>query len=174
VLDISVPLGAQDKRIAQLIYNSRKGLVVVANKIDLVKKSDWRKNLTCRIHQFFPFLDWAPVVFVSARTNEKVNNIYDEILRVDENRKKELNAKDLETFIKNLSRQHKPLKAKGVRHPYIFGIKQTGVEPPRFTIFIKEKTSVHESYLKFLSKQIRNKFGLAGTPLVIETKDLKI
>jgi len=174
VLDAPEPFGVQDKRVAQLCFEARKGLIIIANKIDLIKGEDWHKNLIYRIHQFFPFLDWAPILYVSAKTGEKTKKIYDTILEVDENRKKELDARELELFVKGLSRQYKPLKAKGVRHPYIFGTKQTGSNPPRFTIFIREKTSVHEAYLKFLSKQIREEFGLLGTPIVMETQDLKI
>ena len=88
--------------------------------------------------------------------------------------KKEIDTKTLETFVKDVARKHKPLKAKGVRHPYIFGIKQTGTEPPKFTISIKEKTSIHASYLKFLSKKIRAEFGFEGTPIRIDVKNIKI
>lgn len=174
ILDISQDLGSQDKRLAELISQSNKGLIIVANKVDLVKSEEWHRTFTQYLHRYLPFLDWAPIIFVSALTSEKVHKIYDKILEVDESRKKIIDPKELETFIKELSRLHKPLKAKGVRHPYIFGIKQTRTEPPTFVIAIKEKTSVHESYLKFLSKKIRERFGFEGVPIIMETKHISI
>lgn len=174
VLDISDTLGSQDKRLAELAAESKKGLIVIGNKIDLVKSADWHKKFTAYLYRSMPFLDWAPLLFTSAKTLEKTHKIYDTILEVAEARKKTPDPKELEDFIKKIARAHKPLKARGVRHPYIFGIKQTGIEPPTFVITIKEKTSVHESYLKFLSKKIREQFGFPGTPIVIETKHISI
>lgn len=174
VLDITDTLGSQDKRLAELAAESKKGLIVIGNKIDLVKSPDWHKQFTTYLYRSMPFLDWAPLLFASALTAEKTHKIYDTILEVAEARKKMPDPKELENFIKKIARAHKPLKAKGVRHPYIFGIKQTGIEPPTFVITIKEKTSVHDSYLKFLSKKIREQFGFPGTPIVIETKHISI
>lgn len=174
VLDISQDLGSQDKRLAELISESNKGLIIIANKVDLVKSEEWHRTFTQYLHRYLPFLDWAPIIFVSALTSEKVHKIYDKILEVDESRKKTIDPKELEDFIKETSRLHKPLKAKGVRHPYIFGIKQTRTAPPAFVIAIKEKTSVHESYLKFLSKKIRERFGFEGVPITVETKHISI
>lgn len=174
VLDPSEPFGIQDKHLAELIFESNKGLIIVANKLDLIKDEDWHREFTRRVEQHFPFLAWAPVIFVSALTGEKIPRIYDKIIEVEEARKKEIPTKELEKFVKEIARKHKPLKAKGVYHPYIFGIKQIGTEPPRFMIYIKEKTSIHNSYLKFLSKKIREHFGFPGTPLKMEVKDIKI
>jgi GTP-binding protein len=174
VLDISEPLGVQDKHLFRLIQESSKGTIIIANKIDLVKQDDWRKIFSREIMRHFPFLNFAPVIFVSAKTHEKVNDIYDEILAVQETRERRLDLHELEKFIKELVRKFKPIKHKGVRHPYIFGMKQTGTEPPKFFITIKEKTSVHPSYIKFLEKQIRERFGFAGTPIIIETRHIKI
>ncbi|MFA5134092.1 MAG: ribosome biogenesis GTPase Der [Patescibacteria group bacterium] len=174
VLDVSEPMGAQDKKLADLIFESKKGLIIVANKIDLIKSDDWHKKFTDYLQRYFPFLDWAPVIFASALTTEKVNRIYDKILEVNAARNTKIDTKSLEAFIKGVTREHKPLKAKGVHHPYIFGIKQVGAAPPKFFIFIKEKTSVHDSYLKFLSKKIREQYGLEGTPLILETENIRV
>lgn len=174
VVDISEPLGSQDKKLADMIFEAKKGLVIIANKIDLVKGEDWRKKFEKYIARYFPFLDWAPVLFVSALTHEKVNKIYDKILEVNENRLRQLDQRALEAFIKTVTREHRPLKARGVHHPYIFGIKQVGTAPPKFFVYIKEKTSVHDSYLKFLSKKIREEYGLEGTPIVLETEHISI
>ncbi|MBU1179585.1 ribosome biogenesis GTPase Der [Patescibacteria group bacterium] len=174
VLDASEHFGSQDKRLASLVENSSAGLIIIANKLDLIKSVDWYKEFTNYVHQYFPFLNWAPIIFVSALTGEKVQKIYDKILEVDENRKKEIDTKTLEKFVKDVARKHKPLKARGVHHPYIFGIKQVGTEPPKFTISIKEKTSIHASYLKFLSKKIREEFGFEGTPIKMDTKYIKV
>lgn len=174
VVDVSDVLGSQDKRLAELAAESKKGLIVIGNKIDLVKSPDWHKKFTTYLYRSMPFLDWAPLLFASALTAEKTHKIYDTILEVAAAREKTPDPKELEDFIKKIARAHKPLKARGVRHPYIFGIKQTGAAPPTFVITIKEKTSIHESYLKFLSKKIREQFGFPGTPIVINTKHISI
>lgn len=174
VLDVSDTLGSQDKRLAELAAESRKGLIIIANKADLIKAPDWHEKFSAYVRGFFPFLDWVPIIFVSALTAEKVHKIYDKILELDENRKKIIQPKELEEFIKKITKIHRPLKARGVRHPYIFGLKQVGSAPPRFTVAIKEKTSVHDSYLKFLSKKIRERFNFEGIPVIIETKHISI
>lgn len=176
VLDISKPLTSQDKHLSELIFESKKGLIIIANKSDIIKTmDDWYEKYIRYLQKEIPYLiDWAPVVFVSALSGEKVHKIYDLLLQVAENRKMKIPVKQIEAFVKKISKEHRPLKAKGVRHPKIFGIKQTGVEPPRFVLAIKKKTSIHESYLKFLSKKIRQEFELLGTPIIIETKQVKI
>jgi len=175
IVDISQALGSQDKHLASLIYESHKGLIIIANKLDLINHDkEWHKKFTRYIQMSFPFLDWAPVLFTSALSGEKVKKIYDTILKVEEARKKTIDTKTLEYFVKGIAMVHRPLKAKGVNHPRILGIKQTGTEPPRFEIAIKEKTSIHGSYLKFLSKKIREEYGLEGTPIIMETKHIKI
>jgi len=174
VLDLSEPFGTQDKHLASMIEESNKGLIIVGNKIDLIKEEDWHSKYMLHIKKYFPFLAWAPIIFTSAGTGERVGRIYDMILEVKKNREKTIDTKILEKFIKETARAHKPLKAMGVYHPYIFGIKQSGVQPPRFTIFIKEKTSLHDSYLKFLSKKIREEFGFLGVPIKMEVKNVKV
>jgi GTP-binding protein len=174
VLDISEPLGVQDKHLFRLIQESNKGTIIIANKIDIVKQEDWRAIFTEDIMRHFPFLNFAPVIFVSAKTHEKVNKIYDEIFAVQAAREQKLNLHELDAFIKELVRKFKPIKGKGVYNPYIFGMKQIGTEPPHFFITIKEKTSVHASYIKFLEKQLRERFNFVGTPIKIETRHFKL
>lgn len=174
VLDASEPLGVQDKNLLRLAEEAKRSIIFIANKMDLAKEAKWREIFSYEISRHFPYLDFAPTVFVSAMTKKGIADIFDAIFAVDEARKKEADARELNDFIKTLVRRFKPTKYRGVRHPYIFGMKQTGVKPPRFVITIKEKTSVHPSYIKFLEKRLRERFDFIGTPIIIETRHIRI
>lgn len=169
VLDINEELTHQDCKIVQEIADRRKSLIIVANKWDLIEKKDLKKH-TDIIYGKLPFAMWAPIHFVSALTGDKVKKILDEVIAVAAARKIELSDSQLEHFLARIVKIHKPAKGKGVKHPHIFSLRQTAVNPPRFEIRIGSSDDLHFSYVRFIENRLREKFAFTGTPLHMVVK----
>lgn len=176
VLDVSEPFSVQDRHLAGLVGEKHKGLIIILNKWDLIKDRDetMQQKFIDSVYYHFPFLRFAPILFVSAKTHLKVQKIFDLIVTIYQNRFKTIDEKTLSEFMKKLIRLHLPTRGKGVRHPKIYSLKQVDTAPPTFQVTIKQKTSLHESYLKFIENHLREEFGFAGTPVVVYAKKVRI
>ncbi len=177
LLDATGPLTAQDKDIISTISQEKhKGLIVVINKWDLIedKYVELQIEVKERIFRLFSPLRFAPVVFVSAKTQENVIKIFPLIQTIQNSRNKTIDQKDLEYFMKGLARRRLPLKGRGVRHPKIYSLKQAAVAPPTFELSIKQKTSIHESYLRFIENNLRENFEFVGTPVIVYVRKARI
>ena len=177
VLDISVPLEKEDLRIAGLIKDAKKGCVLVANKWDLIpnKLSSSVPEYERLLKERLPFFGFAPIVFVSASERQRTSEILDLALEVEASRAITIPEDDLMKFFREMIAKHRPSRGKGVRHPYLFRLRQTGVRPPTFLLTVKgRRDSVHFSYLRYLENQLREKFGFKGTPLDINLEDVSL
>lgn len=164
ILDISEEIGAQDKKVAELIINKRRGLVIAMNKMDLIE-GDYDK-IVKYVRTQLPFLGWAPIVFVSARTTKNVSKILDEAIKVEVEMKREITKVGLENFRKNIQKE-KPF-------PKIYKVKQPGVNPPVFELVIKTRERIHPSFFSFVEKRLRQKFNFTGAPINIDSRYIKI
>lgn len=175
ILDASEPFKSQDKQLVGLIAERHKGLVIIMNKWDLIKDQgeESRGRFLEEIFYYFPFLRYAPVLFVSAKTHLKVHQIFDLIKKIYQNSLKTIEEEKLRDFMKKVIKIHRPARGKGVRHPKIYSLKQIDTAPPTFQVAIKQKTSLHESYLRFIENQLRKEFGFEGTPVVVYAKKIK-
>jgi GTP-binding protein len=174
VLDINEPLTHQDCKIVEEISDRRKSLILIANKWDLAEVRDMKKY-TDEIYGKLPFAQWAPLHFISASSGEKVQKILDMILEVAAARRIELSPSQLEHFLAKIVKIHKPAKGKGVKHPHIFSLLQTAVNPPRFNIRIGAGDDLHFSYVRFVENRLREQFGFYGTPLhMVVEKNKKV
>lgn len=176
VLDASEPFKAQDKQLVGLIADRHKGLIIIVNKWDLVEDrgEENRARFLEEIFYYFPFLRYAPVLFVSAKTHLKVHQMFKLIKEINQSSLKTIEESTLRDFMKKIIRIHRPARGKGVRHPRISSLKQIDTAPPTFQVTIKQKTSLHESYLKFIENQLRQEFGFEGTPVIVYAKKVKI
>lgn len=172
VIDINDPMTKQDSKLVEEITELGKSFIVIANKWDLIEDRDTKK-WTREINMQFPFILWAPILFVSASTGEKTKKIFDLVLSIDEARKMEINETALDRFLNKMIKIHKPSKGRGVRHPRIYSLKQGWVNPPRFEIKIGSQEDLHKSYLRFLENRIRENFGFIGTPVRVSVKKNK-
>ena len=177
ILDLGTEIGSQDRRLTELVRESSDGLIIVGNKYDLIRETaraeqiDLRKyNLKKEVETAFPFISWAPVMLVSAKTGWHTEKILYEILKVAAERRKEISEKELKYFLRAVLKEKKPLKTRGFRHPYIYRIKQVKSAPPVFMLAIRAKAPVNNAYLKFIEKRLRDKFGFEGTPVKITQK----
>lgn len=164
VLDINEEITHQDAKIVEEIVDRQKSIIIVANKWDLIEERNTKK-FTESIYDKLPFINWAPIVFVSALTGNKVGKIPELILTVAEQRKKEISESILNTFLMRIVKIHKPAKGKGLKHPHIHKFEQINIDPPTFEIRIGSKDNLHFSYLNFINNRLREKFGFLGTPI---------
>ena len=169
VIDINDEMSHQDARIVEEIVENQKSFMIIANKWDLVDVRDTKKY-TQKIKGYFPFVEWAPIHFISAKNKSKINKILDFVLKLSSERKKEISDSQLNKFLVKMVKIHRPTKAKGVKHPRIYQLYQTQTNPPKFEARIGNKDTLHNSYLRFLSNRIREQFGFEGTPIHISLK----
>ena len=168
-------LTSQDSRLAGLLIESKKGIIIAANKWDLVeeKTTKTQNEFKKYFYKHFPYLTWAPLVFVSSKTGQRVKNILDLALEIKEQQEKEITDRTLERFLKTIVKKHKPSRRRGIKHPYIYELKQTGIKPPQFTLVVNDKDNVHFSYLRFIENRLREKFGFEGTAIELKLKQRK-
>jgi GTP-binding protein len=178
VTEAHLPLARQDSHLAGLILEKKTGIIIIANKWDIVGQKDTKitNRFTNYYYQYFPYLKWAPILFVSAKTREKVKNILDLVLKVKNEREKNINKEELEQFLKNTLKIHEAVIHKIGRpkeRPKIIGIKQTGTCPPHFLLYTLSKKILPEAFIKFIEGRLREKFGFIGTPIEMEVKQIK-
>jgi len=177
VIDISKNIQAQDKHLAGELEKSGASVIIIANKWDLIPDKD---PVTIDKYQHYiranlPSLDWAPILFTSAQTGKRVQNLFEIVDTVFENRFTQLNDQESHEFISQAIVKHKPSRGKGVAHPKIFRFRQTSVNPPEFLLFIKQTRtdSLNTSYLRFLENLMRKYHSFEGTPIAIKVRGRK-
>lgn len=175
VIDVSQHLTHQDKHLGEKIIDTGNSAVIIANKWDLVpeKETNTINEYETYIRSQLPHLSWAPIVFTSALTKKYADTILKISLSVWQERFRTISDNALDTFIKKIVKKHRPSRGKGVAHPYIYHLRQTGVNPPRFLLTIKYQKSLHSSYINFIERQLYHQFGFNGTPIKINIKALK-
>jgi len=175
VTEVQKRLSMQDMKLTQKILENSKSLIIVANKWDLINDKDTKTidEFVEYYQKTFPYIAWAPLIFISALKDLRTRKVLDMVLDIDLARKTEVSPAQLDRFLKNRIRKHKPSKGKGSIHPYIHEIRQTGINPPRFVIYVNDPAILHFSYIRFLQNGLREKFKIIGTPIQIELKKYK-
>jgi len=167
MLDATEGVRAQDTHVAAFVAEAAKGMVVAANKWDLVEKhGKIQQEYTAMLRQDLKFADWAPIVFISATTRQRVDRIVELGLAVKEQRAKRVPTPRLNEVVRQAVENH-PLSDRG-RVLKIYYAAQTGTEPPTFTCFSNDPRLVHFSYVRYLENTLRTAFGFDGTPIRIQ------
>lgn len=157
----------QDKRIAGYAHEAGRGVIIVVNKWDLVKKdTNTMKEFEEEIREEFAYLDYAPIVFVSAVTKQRLNKIPNMIEEVSMNQNLRIPSSVLNDVIMDAVAINPTPTDKGKRLK-IFYATQVAVKPPTFVVFVNEEELMHFSYARFLENQIRKAFEFEGTPIKI-------
>lgn len=164
VVDISEPITHQDAKIAGEAIERHKSVIIIANKWDKMEEKDTKK-WTEEIYHEFPFMNWAPIQFVSAKTGMKVKKIMDIALSIAEARKIRISDSQLQKFLSKIVKIHLPAKGKGLKAPRIYEFTQVRSNPPMFNIRIGSKDNLHFSYVRFMENRLREKYGFIGTPI---------
>lgn len=167
VIDGEEGIIEQDKKIAGYAFEAGRGIVIVVNKWDAVEKDEkTMRNFEKDIRKQFPFLDFAPIVFVSAKTKQRLNKLLPVIEQVAENHALRIKTSVLNDCILDAVAMNPTTTRKGKRLKISYAT-QVSVKPPTFVIFVNDAELLHFSYQRFLNNQIRQTFGFQGTPIRI-------
>ena len=160
-----------DKHIAGYAVESGKAVVIVVNKWDTIENKDQEmKKWKQLIKVEFDFLDYAPIVFLSALTKKRIHTLMPEIIKVYENSKKEIKTSVLNDVIEDAYQLNIPPSYKGKRLKIYF-CTQVDTKPPKFNIQVNSKGLVHFSYKRYLENKIRESFDFEGTPIILQFKN---
>jgi GTPase len=170
LLDAGAGVTDQDAAIAGEADRAGRGIVVVANKWDLVRRApDSTRTFDKEARLRLKFLDYAPILHISARTGEHVSRVLETIDKIAEVRRKRIPTPALNKFIEAVTGANPPVSP-GRKHVRIMYAAQIGVAPPSFVFFTNVATTLHFSYERFLVNQLREQFGIVGTPIRIQVR----
>ena len=166
VVDAEEGLTAQDAHVAGFVAEEGTGLVVALNKWDLVAEKTHRTfdEYVTAMRAEVPFLDFAPVVSISAKTGQRVGRVLELAVDVWGERRKRVSTPELNRILRAATLRQGPPAGK-LGPPKIFYATQVSVAPPTFVFFARHADQVHFSYKRFLENQLRDEFGFDGTPL---------
>lgn len=167
LLDVN-EIGVQlDQKIAGLIAEAGKGLVLVVSKWDDVQDKDefTRDALAPKIQHEFVFAPWAPLIFTSSVTGQNVSKLFDIAQDIDKNRSKKISTPELNKWLRACVDNHPPAGLKN-SFPRLNYITQTDESTPTFKVFGSHTKLLHWSYKRYLDKQLRYSFGFEGTPVM--------
>jgi GTP-binding protein len=161
-----------DQRLAGIIDEAGKGMVIVVSKWDSVENKDayTRDALAPTISRTFKFTPWAPLIFTSAVTGQNVTKLFDLALDIDARRHQEVKTRALNDMLQKIIQQHPPAGLKNT-HPKLRYMVQTDQAPPWFVIYGSHLKFVHWSYKRYIERNLREEFGFAGTPIMLSFRD---
>jgi GTPase len=171
VVDSSAGIADQDAAIAGEADRAGRGVIIVANKWDLMKDRGptYSKTFDETLRLGLKFLDYAPILHVSAATGERTPRLLETIDKVAAARRQRVRTPELNRFVERVSAEHPP-SSPGRRHVRILYAAQTSVAPPTFVFFTNVATKFHFSYERFLDNRLREAFGFDGTPIRIQVR----
>ncbi len=167
VLDGTKEVEEQDKRIAGYAAEYNKASIIVVNKWDVVEKDESSmKTYTEKIRKQFLFLSYAPIVYVSALKNKRIQTLFDQIKIVYENYCRRISTSVLNDILLDATIMNQAPIFNGDRLKIYYG-SQTDTNPPAFVLFVNEPTYMHFSYQRYIENKLRDTFMLEGTPIKI-------
>jgi len=165
VIDAAEGVAEQDAKIAGIAHERGKGVIIAVNKWDAVEKDDKTiYKMTEKIKQTLAYMPYAEFVFISAKTGQRLDKLFELIDMIIENQSMRIATGVLNEILAEAVAMQQPPSDKG-RRLKIFYMTQISVKPPTFVIFVNDKKLMHYSYTRYIENQIRNAFGFRGTPL---------
>lgn len=173
VIDATEGVTEQDAKIAGIAHDRGKGIIIAVNKWDAIEKNnDSVKEYTQDIRDVLSFMPYAEILFISAKSGQRVNKIFEMIDVVLENNSMRIATGVLNEIVAEAVAMQQPPTDKGKRLR-IYYITQVSVKPPTFVIFVNDKNLMHFSYTRYLENRIRDTFGFKGTALKFITRERK-
>lgn len=167
LIDASTGITAQDAHIAGYILDAWKSVVILVNKWDLVPKDTYTMGeFTTRVREELNFLDYVPVLFISAKTGQRVNKVLPLALRVQEERLFKLPTSKLNRLLQDAQMIH-PAPSHAGRHLKIYYGTQVRSDPPTFLLYVNDPKLAHFTYIRFLENRLRELHNFVGTPIRI-------
>jgi len=170
VIDATTSITAQDTHIAGYIKDAWKSAIVAVNKWDLIEKDTYTINdYTAHIREELNFMDYVPMVFISALTGKRVDHVLPMALRVQEERLVRLSTSQINKIIQRAQDMH-PAPSRTGRALRIYYGTQVRNDPPTFLLYVNDPELAHFSYLRYLENKIREDYPFIGTPIRISLK----
>lgn len=171
MIDANDGVTDQDAKIAGEAHEAGKGIIIVVNKWDEYEKDTGTlEKYKKEIYNKLSYLSYAPIIFISAKTGQRVDKLFSMINNVAEQNAKRISTSTLNQVINEAIAIVQPPTDKGKRLKILYGTQAT-TKPPTFVIFVNNKELFHFSYERYLINQIRKEFGLEGTPIRIITRE---
>ena len=170
MIDATTGITTQDAHIAGFILEEWKSCVVLVNKWDAVEKDNYTmEEYTRKIQNELNFMDFVPILFISAKTGQRVDQVLPMALRVQEERLARLTTSKINQIIHNAQDLH-PHPSHAGRVVKMYYGTQVRSDPPTFMIYVNDPTMIHFSYIRYIENKIREEYSFLGTPIRIVTK----
>mgnify|MGYP001093323203 CR=1 FL=1 len=167
MIDANDGVTEQDTKVAGLAHEAGKACIIVVNKWDAVEKDDKTMDrMREDIRRDLSFMTYAPIVFISALTGQRVSRLFELINYVNDQASMRITTGMLNSVLADAQTRVQPPTDKG-RRLKIYYMTQVGIKPPHFVVFCNDKKLFHFSYRRYLENQIRSVFGLEGTPIIM-------
>lgn len=165
LIDATEMVTAQDAHVASYILEEGKSVVVIVNKWDLIVKDTYTiNNFTARVRQELKFLDYVPVLFISAKDGQRIHKVLPLALQVQEERLRRIPTGELNRLVHEAVAKNPPKGGQRHRLKFYY-VTQPQTDPPTFIFFTNDHKLVHFSYQRYLENQLRNKYEFLGTPI---------
>ena len=169
ILDAEEGVNALDTHIGGYAHESRRSVIIVVNKWDAIKKGPTTtQDFTEEIRDRMKYLDYAPIVFISALRGQRLGNLLKAIAQVAEARQLRVSTAEMNRFLEEVDFER--VSSPAGRPTRLYYFTQAGVAPPIFIAFTNRSGKLHFSFERFLENRIRERFGFLGTPIVIKAK----
>ncbi|MDO5041149.1 MAG: ribosome biogenesis GTPase Der [Peptoniphilus sp.] len=171
VIDAAEGVSEQDSKIVGYAHDNKKAIIVAVNKWDLIEKDNSTiKKFEREIRFQLPFINYAPIVFISAKTSQRITQLLDTISSVNNNYNHRIKTGVLNDILNRAVLSNQMPSDKGKIGKLYYGT-QVAVRPPQFSLSVNDKNLFHFSYIRYLENQIREYFGFEGVPIVISLKN---
>ena len=165
MIDATVGFTEQDSKVAGYAHDQGKACIIAVNKWDAVEKDSYTMDkMRKQLEEDFSFMSYAPILFISAKTGQRLDKLFETIQYVDVQNGTRIPTGALNEMLARSTARVQPPSDKGKRLK-IFYITQSSTRPPTFVAFVNQKALLHFSYQRYIENQIRENFGLTGTPM---------
>ena len=173
VIDATEGITEQDAKIAGIAHERGKGVIIAVNKWDAIEKNDKTiYKFTNKVREILSYMPYAEILFISAKTGQRVPKLFETIDMVLENKTLRIQTGVLNEIMTEAVAMQQPPSDKGKRLK-LFYMTQVSVKPPTFVIFVNDKELMHFSYTRYLENKIREAFGFKGTSLKFLIRERK-
>ena len=171
MLDANQGVTEQDTKIAGEAHEAGKGVIIAVNKWDEYEKTNGTlEKYTREVYEKLPYLSYAPIIFISAKTGQRVDKLFDMINNVANQNSLRVSTSVLNQVLNEAIAVVQPPTDKG-RRLKLYYMTQASTKPPTFVVFVNDKKLFHFSYERYLTNQLRKEFGLVGTPIRIIARE---
>ena len=165
MIDATQGVIAQDTHIAGLVIDKLKSVVLLVNKWDAIKKDSYTMlDFSDRVRHELNFMDYVPILFISAKTGQRVEQVLPTALQVQEERLRRIATGELNRMLQDALSEHAPPARSGKQLKFFY-TSQVRVDPPTFLFHVNDPKLVHFTYKRFLENRLRARYGFLGTPL---------